>query len=130
MFEQFEVSQGMLVAGGIGVLLGLLIGLICGRFSTGRGGAGARSDSDVVEMYVGNLSYNVSEKDLRGEFEPYGEVVSVRIIKNRFNGKSKGFGFVEIAGRNDASQAVRALNGKDIKGRKVVVNEAKSEARK
>jgi RNA recognition motif-containing protein len=82
-----------------------------------------------VELYVGNLSYDVDDKDLQKAFESYGKVVSGRIIQNRFNGKSKGYGFVEMADRNQAMAAIRALNGKELKGRRIVVNEAKSSPR-
>jgi RNA recognition motif-containing protein len=80
-------------------------------------------------LYVGNLAYEVSEKELNKSFAEYGELISARVIKNRFSGKSKGFGFVEIAGREEANAAVRALNGKDFKGRRIVVNEARSHSR-
>ena len=90
-----------------------------------RGGGG---EGDV-ELYVGNLSYDVGDKDVLKMFESYGKVVSGRIIQNRFNGKSKGYGFVEMADRNQALAAIRALNGKEIQGRRIVVNEAKSSAR-
>jgi hypothetical protein len=93
-----------------------------GRRGGGRGG-------EVVELYVGNLAYEVSEKELNKSFAEYGELISARVIKNRFSGKSKGFGFVEIAGREEANAAVRALNGKDFKGRRIVVNEARSHSR-
>lgn len=85
--------------------------------------------SGVVEMYVGNLSYDVDEKCLSSEFKKFGELVSVRIIKNRFNNKSRGFGFVEMAKRPEAMEAIRALNGKDIRGRRILVNEAKTQSR-
>jgi len=87
-----------------------------------------RNEGDV-ELYVGNLSYDVDDKDLLKTFESYGKVVSGRIIQNRFNGKSKGYGFVEMSDRNQAMAAIRALNGKEIKGRRIVVNEAKSSPR-
>ena len=82
-----------------------------------------------VEIYVGNLSYDVRDRDLRKAFEPFGKVLSARIIANKFNGKSKGFGFVEMENRTDSLAAIRALNGKEFRGRKTVVNEAKSRPR-
>jgi len=88
-----------------------------------------RADTGDVELYVGNLSYDVKEKDLKREFGKFGGVKSARIIKNKYNNKSKGFGFVEMADRTSSTEAVRALNGKEIRGRRIVVNEAKSEAR-
>ncbi|OGV57690.1 MAG: hypothetical protein A2283_02890 [Lentisphaerae bacterium RIFOXYA12_FULL_48_11] len=66
---------------------------------------------------------------MRKAFENYGKVASARIIKNKFNGKSRGYGFVEMPDRAQAMAAIRALNGNEIKGRRIVVNEAKSEAR-
>ena len=86
-------------------------------------------DTSDVELYVGNLSYDVEDRDLLTAFESYGKIVSGRIIQNRFNGKSKGYGFVEMADRAQAMAAIRALNGKEIKGRRIVVNEAKSSQR-
>ena len=66
---------------------------------------------------------------MRRAFETYGKVASARLIKNKFNGKSRGYGFVEMPDRGQAMAAIRALNGNEIKGRRIVVNEAKSEAR-
>ena len=79
-----------------------------------------------VEIYVGNLSYDMTEDQLRKEFEAYGKVGLVRLITNRFNGKSKGFGFVQMPNRAEAEKAVEALNDKDIMGRKIKCNEAKN----
>ena len=79
-----------------------------------------------VEIYVGNLSYDMTEDQLRKEFEAYGKVNSARLITNRFNGKSKGFGFVQMPDRAEAEKAVAALNEKDIMGRKMKCNEAKN----
>ena len=78
-----------------------------------------------IELYVGNLSYNIRTKELRSIFEEYGEVKSARIISNKFNGKSKGFGFVEMANKAGANAAIKAMSGTDVKGRKLVVNEAR-----
>ena len=79
-----------------------------------------------VEIYVGNLSYDMTEDQLRKEFEAYGKVNSARLITNRFNGKSKGYGFVQMPVREEAEKAVAALNYKDIIGRKMLCNEAKN----
>lgn len=94
------------------------------RKAARRGKKGAR-----VELYVGNLSYNVRAKDLHRTFEACGRVLSARIIENRSSGKSKGFGFVEMAGKGDAHTAIKRLNGTELKGRKLVVNEAQSRLR-
>ncbi|MGN0854364.1 MAG: RNA recognition motif domain-containing protein [Kiritimatiellia bacterium] len=79
-----------------------------------------------IEIYVGNLSYDLTEDVLRKEFEAYGTVNSARIITNRYNGKSKGFGFVHMPNRPEADAAVKALNDKEILGRKLKCNEAKN----
>ena len=79
-----------------------------------------------VEIYVGNLSYELTEDQLREEFEAYGKVNSARLITNRFNGKSKGFGFVQMPDRAEAERAVAALNDKEIMGRRMKCNEAKN----
>ena len=79
-----------------------------------------------IEIYVGNLSYDLTEDQLRKEFEADGTVNSARIITNRYNNKSKGFGFVQMPNRPEAEAAVKALNDKDILGRKLKCNEAKN----
>ena len=79
-----------------------------------------------IEIYVGNLSYDLTEDQLRKEFEAYGTVNSARIIMNRYNNKSKGFGFVHMPNRSEADAAVAALNDKEILGRKLKCNEARN----
>jgi RNA recognition motif-containing protein len=113
-------------------LLGLLIGLIiaksgCGRRSS-RGESESYGDGSCVEIYVGNLSYDMTEAQMRKEFERYGAVKSSRIITNRFNSKSKGYGFIEMPNRPEAEAAIKALHDKDIFGRKLRVNEAKNKS--
>ena len=78
-----------------------------------------------MNIYVGNLSYSVTEEDLRNEFGAFGELSSVNIIKDKFTGRSKGFGFVEMPSNSEADAAIKALNGKDLKGRNIKVNPAK-----
>lgn len=78
-----------------------------------------------MNVYVGNLSYDMSEDDLRAEFSPFGEVDSARIISDRDTGRSKGFGFVEMPNDDEARKAMDALNGKDVGGRQLKVNEAR-----
>jgi RNA recognition motif-containing protein len=78
-----------------------------------------------MNIYVGNMSYNVTDSDLRAEFEPFGQVTTVNIITDRETGQPKGFAFVEMAEETAAKAAIGALNGKDIKGRNVTVNEAR-----
>ena len=79
-----------------------------------------------IEIYVGNLSYDLTEDQLRKEFEAYGKVNSARIITNRYNGKSKGFGFVHMPNRAEVDAALKALSDKEILGRKLKCNEAKN----
>jgi len=78
-----------------------------------------------MNMYVGNLSYEMSEEDLRNEFAEYGEVQSAKIITDKFTGRSRGFGFVEMASDESGKKAMEALAGKDVGGRELVVNEAR-----
>jgi RNA recognition motif-containing protein len=85
-----------------------------------------------MNIYVGNLSFDMSEEELRKEFEAFGKVDSVNIIKDKFTDRSRGFAFVEMAVAEEGKAAVAALNGKDIKGRALNVSEArpKTDARR
>jgi len=78
-----------------------------------------------MNLYVGNLSYEMSEENLRSEFAEYGEVQSAKIITDKFTGRSRGFGFVEMNSDGEGKKAMEALNGKDFEGRQLVVNEAR-----
>ena len=78
-----------------------------------------------MNIYAGNLSYSVTDDDLREMFEPYGEVSRASVISDRESGRSKGFGFVEMPSDDEAKSAIDALNGKDLKGRAINVNEAR-----
>lgn len=78
-----------------------------------------------MKLYVGNLPYEVSETDLKTIFSEYGEVVSANIISDRDTGRPKGFGFVEMSNKNEAETAMENLNGKEVKGRNIKVNEAR-----
>jgi RNA recognition motif-containing protein len=78
-----------------------------------------------MNIYVGNLSYEVSEEDLRLAFEPFGQVESATIIKDKYSGESKGFGFVEMPAKAEGQSAINGLNGKELKGRTLNVNEAR-----
>lgn len=111
-------------------LAGLVVGLIAGRWLRWRSRRRPSSGGgDCIEIYVGNLSYDMTDTQLRKEFEKFGSVKSARIIENRFNHKSKGFGFVEMPNRPEAEAAVKALHDKDLMGRKLRVNEAKNKSR-
>ena len=78
-----------------------------------------------MKLYVGNLSYDISESELKELFIPFGEIESVKIITDQFTGKGKGFGFVEMSTRVEGEQAISELNGKEVKGRTITVNEAR-----
>ena len=78
-----------------------------------------------MNIYVGNLAQEATEDDLRQAFEEFGQVESVNIIKDKFSGESRGFGFVEMPSKDEARKAIEEMNGKDLMGRAVNVNEAK-----
>lgn len=78
-----------------------------------------------MNIYVGNLPYNITDADLRETFAPFGEVSSVQLITDKFTGESKGFGFVEMNSNSQADAAIKALNGTAMKGRNITVNQAK-----
>lgn len=78
-----------------------------------------------MKIYVGNLSYGVTEEELQEQFSEFGAVVNVNIIKDRETGNSKGFGFVEMENQADGEKAIKELDGSSIKGRDVKVNEAR-----
>ena len=78
-----------------------------------------------MKIYVGNLSYEVTEEDLRMALEQFGQVESVAIIKDRQRGQSKGFGFVEMPSKAEGQSAIEGLNGEELKGRALSVNEAR-----
>ncbi len=78
-----------------------------------------------MNIYVGNLSRDVSEEDLRQAFEAFGQIESVNIIKDKFSGEPRGFGFVEMPSKTEAQSAIDGLNGKDLKGQSLNVNEAR-----
>jgi len=77
------------------------------------------------KLYVGNLAYTVSDSDLLRMFEPHGTVQSAQVIMDRDTGRSKGFGFVEMGSDQEAQAAIQALNGTEVEGRALTVNEAR-----
>lgn len=81
-----------------------------------------------MNIYVGNLSHETTDDDLRQAFEAFGQVESATVIKDRFSGESRGFGFVEMPSKTEAETAITEMNGKDLKGRAVSVNEARPKA--
>jgi cold-inducible RNA-binding protein len=78
-----------------------------------------------MKIYVGNLSHQVSEDDLTQAFETFGQVASVTIVRDKFSGESRGFGFVEMPSNEEAQAAITGLNGQQLKGRTLNVNEAR-----
>ena len=85
-----------------------------------------RSKKGIFYEYLfGNLSYKMTEDDLKAVFSEFGEVDSLNIIKDKFSGRSKGFGFVEMPNNSEADKAIEALNGTELKGRNLKVNQAK-----
>jgi RNA recognition motif-containing protein len=78
-----------------------------------------------MNIYVGNLSYEVTDADLKQAFGSFGEVKSINVIKDKYNGMSKGFGFVEMASKEEGQAAIAGMNGKELKGRALNVNEAR-----
>ena len=79
----------------------------------------------MTNIYVGNLSYEATEDDIRQAFSAHGEVSTVSIIMDKMTGRSRGFGFVEMPDKNAATAAIAALNLQEVKGRAITVNEAK-----
>jgi RNA recognition motif-containing protein len=84
----------------------------------------------VMNIYVGNLSYGMSESELRDAFGAFGEVSSVKILMDRETGRSRGFGFVEMPNQSEAETAIAQLNGKDLGGRALRINEARPRERR
>lgn len=78
-----------------------------------------------MRIYVGNLPYSATDEDLREAFGEFGELTSAEVVKDKFSGQSKGFGFVEMPNNADADQAIKSLNDTMLKGRKLTVNEAR-----
>ena len=78
-----------------------------------------------MNIYVGNLVYEVTDQELEAAFAPYGPVTSARVISDKFTGRSRGFGFVEMANSAEAEAAIKGLNGSDMKGRPLTINEAR-----
>ncbi len=78
-----------------------------------------------MNMYVGNLPFGVTEEELKTVFSEFGKVESVNIITDKFSGRSKGFGFVEMPDNSEADKAIKALNGTEFKGRNIRVNQAR-----
>ena len=82
----------------------------------------------MKKLYIGNLTFGVTEPDLRSIFEPYGKVESSTLVTDQDTGRSRGFGFVEMTKDSEAEAAIRALNGQESNGRPLTVNEARPRA--
>ena len=78
-----------------------------------------------MNIYVGNLSYDATDITIREAFESFGPVTSARVIKDKYNGQSRGFGFVEMPAQSQAQTAIKSLNGKELLGNQISVNEAR-----
>ncbi|NIW25491.1 MAG: RNA-binding protein [Gammaproteobacteria bacterium] len=83
-----------------------------------------------MNIYVGNLSYSLSESELRDAFADFGEVSSVKVLMDRETGRSRGFGFVEMPNQSEGEAAIAQLNGKELGGRALRVNEARPKERR
>jgi RNA recognition motif-containing protein len=81
--------------------------------------------SEEMNIYIGNLSFDTTEQDLRQAFEAFGQVTSANIISDKITGQSRGFGFVEMSAKEEAQAAIAGMNGKEIRGRAVNVSEAR-----
>jgi RNA recognition motif-containing protein len=79
----------------------------------------------MMNIYVGNLSYDATDTTIREAFETFGQVTSARVIKDKYSGQSKGFGFIEMLDQTQAQTAIRSLNGKELMGKQMSVNEAR-----
>jgi len=82
----------------------------------------------IMNIYVGNLSYDATDVTIREAFESFGQVTSARVIKDKYNGQSRGFGFVEMSAQSQAQTAIKSLNGKELLGKQISVNEARPRA--
>ena len=82
------------------------------------------------KLYIGNLPFSTTDQELQEVFSTHGNVVSAKVITDRYTGRSRGFGFVEMGGEDEAQQAITAMNGSELGGRMLVVNEARPQERK
>ena len=81
-----------------------------------------------MNIYVGNLSYSATEENVRQAFEAFGQVSSATIVKDKYSGQARGFGFVEMPDKTEAQTAIKNLNGKELLGKQINVNEARPRA--
>src|SRR4030043_220046 len=82
----------------------------------------------IMNIYVGNLSFETTDETIREAFESFGQVTSARVIKDKYNGQSRGFGFVEMPAQSQAQTAIKSLNGRELQGKQMSVKEARPRA--
>lgn len=125
-----DTSMCYLSIAGIAIIVILILTCVFRKKSCkcNKGNKG-KDDGNFVEIYVGNLNYDMTDQQLYNEFKKFGVVKSARIITQRSSKKSKGYGFVEMPHRSEAVEAIKALNNKEIMGRKLHVNEARANTR-
>jgi RNA recognition motif-containing protein len=82
----------------------------------------------IMNIYVGNLSYDATDETIKQAFESFGQVTSARVIKDKYTGQSRGFGFVEMSVQSQAQTAIKSLNGRELLGKQISVNEARARA--
>ena len=102
---------------------------LCLRWMRGRGRQTNKKKVYQMDIYVGNLAYATTDDELRTQFSAFGTVASARVCVDRMTGRSKGFGFVEMPNKEEAAAAIAAMNGKDIDGRALRVNESQPKPR-
>jgi RNA recognition motif-containing protein len=90
-----------------------------------RKGKNSKIRRRIMNIYVGNLSYEATDGSIREAFESFGQVTSARVIKDKYSGQSRGFGFVEMPVQSQAQTAIKSLNGKELLGKEMSVNEAR-----
>lgn len=83
-----------------------------------------------MNIYIGQLPYSVKEDELREIFSEFGEIASLKLVKDRFSGQSKGFGFIDMPNNSEADQAIKALNKSMLQGREIKVNQAEEKRKK
>ncbi len=131
MFSCDPMTVGIIIA--VVAVAVIIVALLSKKKKRGGkaelGKPGKSNGPDMVEIYVGNLSYDMTDAQLRREFERFGVVKSARVITHRTNSKSKGYGFVEMPHRKEALIGIKALDNSEVLGRRIRVNEARANTR-
>ncbi len=94
-----------------------------------QGSSSEDEEADSMDIYVGNLSYATTDRQLQQAFEQFGKVTSARVVTDRETGRSKGFGFVQMPDRGEATKAIEGMNGSELDGRSLRVNESQPRPR-